>query len=674
MSCLPATPQRDFKMPTSIQPARGIISRLDAFSSWLDTGAYNSSGGELSFWREESEHLASVLQREKATLSKLYNHAHRISSPGRLRASLSLLISCIHSPDAAVQLPDGIMEQLQHTAVVWIMTYLDSKPDSSLPSGMQLAVAEVLLRARLLQGCSRQLASATAAVATDGQEMPCAWPGSQEEEEVLEGASMLDVLSCTVCLLHPLAKVCTVRSPARAPAQQAMCRAAAPCRPSEAQTDAVEVGGRAGEGRKGRHAAQASEEQAVVWQGQGGLQGQGTACGAAPPANMKQQLVAAVDDSSVLEHVARGVLLQAAWLQRMQQAGRQHGQEHDGLHDMLHSRLSLPSNYFASLYSLLTKLSWDPELQGVSDPACSDRNGVGAEAQAHGAAAAPAPTQQDGPRHVFEASTNGLHAAHVSSLRRVLSGPCARHLVLCQGLRTLCALDGGGDYGMPEAAGLQNLPVCGAVKREDQQSQPVRIKATPLVNLVNLLATRPDAPGAGAKAEPPGRGTRLQLTLRVALTAVGAKAGAGGSRAQGRPCYALQQADGACAAVYALHCAWRHMPPPHGRLGADRRRAALRRWAAAVEQVVRSGVVAAEFAGLQQANDLGQVLRLHPSMAGPLGRQGESLSAHVGRMCTWMHAAVVCLSHFESLARATSGSAPSWMAVVSCWVKATIQR
>lgn len=181
---------------------------------------------------------------------------------------------------------------------------------------------------------------------------------------------------------------------------------------------------------------------------------------------------------------------------------------------------------------------------------------------------------------------------------------------------------------MPQEAGVHSLPLC-TEKHEDEDAeelaQRVRLAVGPLQNLVAMLYMQRGDPGAGAGVQHPGRGTRLQLTLRVAHAAVGAMAGAGGSGTSGSsPRYVLGQAEAAFVAVQALHKAWRHMPPPGAPARADRRRGALRRWAAAAEQVARSGLATGARPFPLCGRNLACMLRLHPSYVGPVERPGGS--------------------------------------------------
>lgn len=219
-------------------------------------------------------------------------------------------------------------------------------------------------------------------------------------------------------------------------------------------------------------------------------------------------------------------------------------------------------------------------------------------------------------------------ALHTCPLRRVLPGPCARLLVLSTALRTLCALDGqvGHCYGLPEAAGLQHLPlVLNPEERVEVRRQPlpgmVVIGCTPLLSLPGLLAMRRCGSEAGARTEPPSGGTRLRLNLRVARAAAGA-AGEGSIRSRrtvggGDSTYALPPVNAMGVAVTGLHLVWRHVSPA-GRDG-SRRREALRRWAAAGAAVANG--MARCVAVLQGpdwdddlASQLGLLLALHPAM------------------------------------------------------------
>ncbi len=593
------------------------VARIQALCSWLQSDGIASSESEGKTWREECKALAAQLHQEEVTLIKLAANIHQITPHDRLQAALSLLTSCVHSSDAATaKLPYDTISKLQRNSVIWISFYLDVDPEPGLPSRTQLAVAEVLLRAEVLQGCSRQLASATAAVAAATRKAYGRRPRARAPEET---PALDDALGNTESLLRPLAKRCKewqLDSPAQATGQRASPSTMPGCDGSEGQADVVKQGVKMQMGKK---------EQ------EGGLQGPEADPGAVEqllqPAGLQQQLLAALYDSSVLEHVARGVLVQSGYLQRMEQAGRQLGLGFGGL--------AASCVFFATLYADLVHLQDSPELAGAGSRPQRDAGGAQAQAPAGDAAPPATPHQQHAstPTPPLAAPGHGLDSAHMSLLHRVLSGPCARHLVLCQGLRTLCALDGGGFYGLPWEAGLWGLPLCRVLGKEEEveeQPQHLRVDGTPLCNLVDMLAMRPRG-DPEAEAQLPSRGTRLQLTLRVARAAAGAGSsgsGSGGGGCQRSPLYVLDQAQAAFAAVTALERAWRHMPPPRGPARLDRRRAALRRWAAAAEQVARSGVVTGAHPTV--AYRLGLLLGLHPSAVGPLVPQGGIAE----KMCT----------------------------------------
>ncbi len=599
-------------MPTPPATAPSAIARIEAFCSWLQAGGIASSESEINSWREECKALASLLQQEDKLLQDICASIHQVTSPSRLRAMLSLLTACILSPDAAAKLSYSAVSNIQAKTIRWACSYLDIDPERGRPSGAQLAVAEVLLRAKVLQGCSRQLASATAAVTAAGQVPHGVRRQSLTKQGDEEARALDDAISTVNCLLPALATLCGVsQSDSHSEpvtGQRATSSATSGCGGSEGQAGAVEPGGEMQVGKKEQEGGLLSPEAAP-----------GAVEQVAQPAGLQQQLIAALYDSCVLEHFARGVLVQAGWLQRMRQAGRQRTQAYGHVYD----GLSAGCQIFATHYSNLLNLQDGPGVAGADNTKAARRGFGGAPEQAHGGAAAPPTPHQHSTSHAppLAASGQGLAAAHMLLLHRVLSGPCARHLVLCQALRALCALDKGGDYGLPEDAALQSLPLCVVGDDEERQSRHVLLDVDPLRNLVDMLAMRPCGSEAETKAQPPGRGTRLQLTLRVALAAVGAKAGAsggGGNGSQSRPRYILDRA--ASIAVYALRTAWEHMPSSRGPAQADRRRAALRRWAAAAEQVARSGVATAAHPFV--AHNLGLQLGLHQSAVGPLEQQG----------------------------------------------------
>ncbi len=611
--------------------ASSTIARVQAFSSWLQAGGTASSESESNAWREECMALVSLLYAEDRLVQKLRTSIHQVTTCGRLRAMLSLLSACIHSPDILSPVCYHTVSNIHFKAATWTRCYLTIDPGIGRPNSAQLAVAEALLRAKVLQGCSRLLASAAAAVAASGQgPQPVQSRRSDEEARELDGA-----LSTTNCLLPPLTTLCgglQPDSPSRAtgqgPTSRVMAQRASSSTThgldgSEGHAGAVKPGGEMQRGEKGQ---------------EGGLQGPEAAPGAVEqvatqPAGLLQQLVAALYDSCVLEHVARGVLVQAGYLQRMQRAGRQQGPEHG----FLHFGLSNLCCFFAAQYADLLDLHFGRQIPGahsIGSAASPQRGDDCVPEQAHRGEAAPAlPHQQHASTPTPPLAASGQHvgAAHMPLLDRVLSGPCARHLVLCQGLRALCALDGGGDYGLPEEAGLQGLPLW-VVRDDGEETQHVRLAATPLRNLVVMLAMHRGDQGPEAEAQLPSRGTRLQLTLRVAHAAASrakAEAGGSGSGESSQRCV-LSQADAASIGVCALRMAWRHMPPPAGPARADRRRAALRRWAAAAEQVACR--VAATGARLRPVvvRNMACMLRLHPSYVGPLERQGGLRGGGVG--------------------------------------------
>ncbi len=330
------------------------------------------------------------------------------------------------------------------------------------------------------------------------------------------------------------------------------------------------------------------------------------------PSSLVLELVSCLSSSAVLEHAARGVLQLAGWLQQgaseagegweaqgsgrggvaqqQQQAGPG-GVQVDELHECALA--------VAAAYQKLTSLTAS---LGLSDGEVADSVSLD-----------PSDTAP------FLARWHELGPVHTSLLHRALSGPCVRHLVQCMGLRTLCALDGGPTYGVPEGAGMQWLPYVTALSYEPPQ-QPVLLRASSQLDFLTLLAMSPCDPDADA--EPPGRGMRLRLTMRVARAAMAAAGGAGVPDAAGdgnAVRFAMAPGTAGLVAVQALHFAWRHMPPPEGR-GGSRRRAALREWAAMVGEVAGSALVPS----MEQrvACRLGLLLGAHPDLLRPATADG----------------------------------------------------
>ncbi len=365
-------------------------------------------------------------------------------------------------------------------------------------------------------------------------------------------------------------------------------------------------------------------------------------------------LLPALDTSSVLELTSRAVLVLAGWLrtsgERMEKRVQDVGRRLQLMHVYAEKRKALREvcRLFSSAFHDLSGLTGSPELFGGS-------TGAG-PTSAPSSPASPADPSSGPPIHRLDpihaaplwATDRRLDPTHILRLRRLLSGPCARHLVLCLGLRSLCELDGGSMYGVPETAGLEELlPLTvhrSTTSQQQAQRQGVWLREPdPLANLLTLLAMAPDDP----EAEPPGRAMRLRLTIRVARAAVasahvprdgngGSSAGGGsggpGGSGSGPPsgsARALLQSDSTKIAVQALQFAVRHWPPPQGRGGGRRRRAALRQWAAAAEAVACGGLVLVVGSEWRDSSPyrLGLLLGMHPSLMGALSRQGVCVCA-----------------------------------------------
>ncbi|KXZ50025.1 hypothetical protein GPECTOR_18g178 [Gonium pectorale] len=142
-------------------------------------------------------------------------------------------------------------------------------------------------------------------------------------------------------------------------------------------------------------------------------------------------------------------------------------------------------------------------------------------------------------RVVYLHSTCALHAAVDGSagkpladrLRDVASGRCAQYAALCLGLAVLCDADGGPAYGMPPEL-LAALPAGKGDHAPDSRIMSTEA-AMQIRGMVSTLGL--------AKLPPPGRRTSLALQLRVGWLAVDSaraltaadRSGSGGSGAGG---------------------------------------------------------------------------------------------------------------------------------------------
>lgn len=642
------------------------VLRLQAASRWLQAGAVVESRREAETRDKECLGLARTLERELNALQGAMPGVSVCAAVGRsprlreLVATYSASVHLLEQPAKFNRMPGKSL--LYISVAQWVNYALSKVPAKAPPSDLQLAVAEALLRGSLLQGLSRQLASLEDTVATGAQ-----GPAGQLVQDRTSAAALLVLLEVvaaaarTVGVLTDLGFDDTPLRHSQSCTQVSCGGVPAVGTASLAGEDAErpEVQGRRAEGQRARE--EEAEERGAAppgnnkqqpeqqlehqpqWpqqQGQGQLHEHGDCLQPATrltAAGLFPEVLTAMRDSSVLEHLSRGVLLLAGWLQHPKQQQQQQPE--------LLSVFQRACGNMARLYRSLSTFTNSPDFL---DGPCS----------VHAASGVQAAAPKDWPHCLppLEAERHALKAAHVSLLRRILMGPCARHLVLCMGLCALAELDGGSTYGAPEAAGLRHVSVTAADKDSSGMSEVCQAAA--IINLLTLLAMSLDdprsgtgagaGPGAGAGAgagagtggsQPPGRGTCLQLTLRAARAT--AARGASGARVGG--CDGDGQPSGYfffTVAVQALQFAWRHMPPPQGLAqgrgwgrrgdGCWRRRAALRQWAAAAEAVARSRV-ATVVHGIDHDDDsshkevpyrLGLLLGLHPRVVGPVGRGG----------------------------------------------------
>ncbi len=644
------------------------IVRLQAASRWLQAGADVRSRREAETRDKECLGLAKTLERELNSLQNTMPGVSVCAAVGRsprLRELVAIYSASVHLLEQPAKIDRRPGKAVLCLAVAkWVNHVLSKVPARAPPTNLQLAVADALLRARLLQGLSRQLAGLedTVAAAAQGSGGQLVQPRTAAAEHSAVALHVLfEVVASTVSTMGALTDLGFDDTPLRH--SQGCAQSQVPCGGAPAVGAASVADGNAGgrgnaraqvqgpkaEGQRaqeeeeergavlGGNSKQQQEQQQEQQQGQQQQQGQGQGQGGCPQpaarltaATLFPEVLTAMADSGVLEHLSRGVLLLAGWLQHPKQQQQQ--QQHELLRVLQRACV-----HVTALHRSLSTFTNSPDLL----------DGTGSVHAASGGQAA-APEDRPPCLPPLEAERHVLKAAHVSLLRRVLLGPCARQLVLCMGLCALAELDGGSTYGVPEAAGLRHVSVA-AADREPSGLSEVR-QAAAVVNLLTLLAMRTDNPGSGAGAGPgegaapgateaPGRGTRLQMTLRVAR----ATAVYGTSRGRVGGCSGDSHDAGyffLTVAVQALQFAWRHMPPPQGlgqgrgrgwrRYGCRHRRAALRQWAAVAEAVACSKVAAAVHSKEHEDDNnygevryrLGLLLGLHPSAVGPVERRG----------------------------------------------------
>ncbi len=683
-----------------------IVDRLHAVSLWLQTGAVDNCDAEAAAWHSECRALGAIADKELAVWKALCSSGSRQPTVPlvRLCALLSVFTAGAHVRlDAhAVGSLAGHRTKVLNAAdklalfdavASWVEDFLDWEPSpatSSAPSAIQLGLAQALLRAQVLEGYSRQLSSSLPAFAAHEQATDCSAVLIRFNEQLAAAISLMPCLSHTIRLLKSLAGL-SQRFPTIRLTHKAQALAAA---------SALGLGGTEAEGTGAGREAGSGEEGDDAAGRQGGSNPDEEWASSALEGAPQQvlELLDALGSSGVVEHASRAVLLLAGWVRELNRYGGMHRQlgtdperkeqEHmqGDLEMMQHIRGMVGALHVCAVgvngvYSKLSNIAYYPGALFGDGYVARTAARVPSGATAVGyldafAVSSMAP---------LEACCLVLDAPRVALLRRVLTGPCARHLVLSMGLRTLSALDGGSMYGLPQGAGMEALVGLhndgskGDEQQQQQQqqhsSQQVRLLAPQsLRSLLMLLAVRPcDPAGTGPQAEAgivaeggtdgdaaaagdagtageagaeagsgvagppraerpakrglPCRAVRLEVTLRVARAAAGAAARAedcGAPGASVAPCYRLELCGAASmSAVQALQFAWRHMPkPPRNGGDGGRRRAAMREWAAAMADVASSGVVAHAPKNLRRPWRLGLLLGLAPHVVGPMSRRG----------------------------------------------------
>ncbi len=634
-------------MPT--RTGQTSIQRLQAISLWLQAGASASSVKHLD---HECAVVAELVEQEHRVWLELQAACSYIEagSPARLCALLSALAAFAHLPGAVADFPvRSGRQQLYSTLLSRVAGLLKCSP----PPASQLALAKALLCSNVLHGLSRQLSTLSEGlVSLPAARQPAARPPPPTATP--QEALLVEHLYRSLTLTARLAGAgyeCIQGDPAAADAnpdgRRRQWRNPYECQPDAKSGGAVVGTAVLGAGcRPEALAGEGAGGEVQAQEGAAAPEGEPQA-GVQASALFVQELVAAFCSSGLVEHASRGMLLLAGRLQQLWAeqgtgggAGRdatagQQQQQHPL--KVLRQAFTKAAVNFTGTYQYLSILTSSPGLLGAPTPTAA------AAHRLDPATVAP-----------LSAAEHQMDPEHLDLLRRVLSGPCIRHLVLCMGLRALCELDGGPTYGLPEAAGLKQLPLAVLTLPENQDL--LVLQNGPLHNLITLLAMLPygeeeGAQGGAAPAsclggsgtaaaaapaarsrggvEPLGRGTRLQLTLRVARAVAAAAARARNRGAFGGPtCAVVEPANDAEIAVQALHFAWRHVPPPPpgrgcgGGGGGRRRRAALQQWAAVAAEVACSAPVVRPTLEEEALQRLGLLLGLHPSVVGHLSPEG----------------------------------------------------
>ncbi len=632
------------------------ISRLINITKWLTADQIGTLDSESEIYTECAS-LAARLGQELAVWRQLASNTVQQVPLAKLRAILAVLASCSHQTAAR----DDVARVLA-AAAEWIAEALVQPPNDP-PSSTQLSVARALLRARVLHGCSRQLGGMADRIAgASGQPLQPLSPGSTSAQEQAAQPPQLDfgpwvegVALCTTAhtvtyLLSTLALLSTRCPPFKAEGAEdefvdvfcAFDVGSSEGTEGEGHQDGGSSAGEAGPGTSteaagsagsGEEAGMSGEERerASEQQQQQGAAGAehlaagpvhaeaGAEQGEPHPSSWVLELVSCLSSSAVLEHAARGVLLAGTKVKQQHLQQQQQPQQCQQSTEALRAYAGSLQQCAISVVGTYCRLS---------SLTCSRHFLEGEGPDGAQPPAAFDDSLAPGDRAPLRAQPHAFDMLSTYLLRRALSGPCVRHLMLCMGLKALCALDGGPTYGVPEGAGMQWLPLAVTTWPSGAQSLPLQqqpnfvlLSDLALLNLLMLLAMSPCDPDADA--EPPNRGTRLRLTLRVAWAAVLAArkvevpipAGCGDNIVR----YAMTPRDAGQVAVEALHFAWRHMPPPEGR-GGSRRRAALREWAALVGEVARSALVPSMED--KTAYRLGLLLGAHPDLLRPSTANG----------------------------------------------------
>ncbi len=494
------------------------VDVLNRVGAWLQNGAVCSSISEQFEMQGDCKALAGLLQKELHIWTALCSSASRPLEvpPAKLCGLLS--ISAVGARDGCCQgvggerdtvgvLLDTSKLRLYSAVTRWFAALLTPwQPEGAPPApptATQAATLKALLRGQVLQAYSRQLAELASAHATSDKESSAL--AGRLIPGLFEGFVLAEVATAAASLLSMVSDISKLFPPV--PAAPGQLSGAAEC-PAAAAGCSTEAGRAAVGEEADAHAGQA-DSRAECREEEEEEEARPAVSG--PPQEVLEALDA-LGSSGVLEQVSRVVLLAARWEHSqqsacdvMRQAAERLGGELEGDMNVFVQMLRdiRPGvcncvNSFHNAYHCVSRMAYCPGMLRGDGYVIRESSFAAADVPAGDAAARFLDADVVDSAAPIDSPCSVLDAPRVAVLRRVLSGPCTRYLVLCLGLRTLSALDGGSMYGLPEATWLeQRLEFrdtdCSGEEQQQQleQQQSVPLHPIPLLNLVQLLAVRP---------------------------------------------------------------------------------------------------------------------------------------------------------------------------------------